>query len=186
MSTDYHTPFDVSDVIDIVSANSRFAELDAAIASTLTTTAIKAALVYDSKSTTTAGGGASATTWNARDLNAEVDPDSIVAVSSNKFTPIAGTYMIWVEAPASEVEQNRVRLYNVDETAVVAEGLNVFAASSGSTSVATLFTIFTADGNDEYRIDHYTNTAQASDGLGKAVGDGGAEIYTQVLLLKIS
>jgi hypothetical protein len=186
VSTNYHTALTDTDPLNVPTIEAPLADLDAAIGTQAAAVQIKAALVYDSKSTTTDGGSASATTWNQRDLNTEVDPDSIVSISSNQFTPIAGTYMIWAEAPANEVTYNRIRLYNVTDTSVVKEGLNAYANTSNpTTTIATLFYVFTANGTDAYRIDHYTTSAKATTGLGAAVSDGSAETYTQVALLRL-
>ena len=182
MSNVYHTPFGVNEVVSIEQINARLAALDEAIGD-VAAAEVLAAIVYDSKATTTDGGSSSAATWNARDLNTEVDPDNLVTIDSNKFTPIAGTYAIFAQAPAKGVSKNRIRLYNVTQTSVVAVGLNALRTSD--TAVAQLTYVFTADGADEYRIDHYTQSAVSNTGLGEAVDDGAAEVYTQVLLIKL-
>lgn len=184
MSTDRHNPFTVADAINISSVNARMSDLDAAIP---TAVDINIALSQERQATTVDGGGSSATTWNQRgNLTEVVDADSIVTLSTNTFTPVAGTYMIWVDAVANEVGDNRIRLYNVGAGAAVQEGLNCEAVASGSSSVASLFYIFTATGTQAYRIEHYTELAKATDGLGAAVGDGSNEVYCQIMLAKLS
>lgn len=188
MTTDYHTEFGVNDTVDISEVNTRLADLDEAIGDNAAAAVVlKAARVFDQKATTTDGGAASATTWEQRDLNQETDPDSIVSVASNEFTPISGDYVIIVHAPAYKVGLNRLRLYNVTQTSVTAYGVNasVSTASTGNQAVAVLKAILSANGTDAYRIDHYTTSAEATDGLGQAVGDGASEIYTDILLIKI-
>lgn len=146
------------------------------------------AILRDEKSTGTDGGGASATTWNARNLNTEVyDNQNIVTISANQFTPIAGEYLLEATAPGVEVVNHRLRLYNVTGAAVVDEGQNTRTPNTadGDTSMAHLRTIFTANGTDAYRIDHYTQTAQATNGLGSAVSDGSNEVYLEIILRKI-
>lgn len=149
---------------------------------------LKTAIIQDQKASGTAGGASSATTWNTRDLNTEVyDAGNLVTLSSNKFTPISGTYKIRVTATAFQAGVNRLRLYNVTGAATVDEGMNSQSTTSvAMQNIATLETIFTANGTDEYRIDHYTNSAQASDGLGRAVTTGGVERYCTVVLDKIA
>lgn len=147
------------------------------------------AILHDQKSTGTAGGGASAATWNARDLNTEVsDPDSIVSISSNQFTPIAGTYDIHVECACAAVNGSRLRIYNVTGAAVVGvPDLNGFASATSTQGLTiSLDQLFTANGTDAYRIDHYTVAAKATSGLGGAVNDGAAEVYTRVVLRKLA
>jgi hypothetical protein len=146
------------------------------------------AILRDEKATTTAGGSASATTWNNRNLNTETyDPDNIVSIASNQFTPIAGDYEINVAAVAFKTNQNRLRLYNATGAASVEEGISQSSNSAdNSTIAATLACKFTANGTDAYRIDHYTAAAQATTGLGAAVSDGSAEVYMEIILRKLS
>lgn len=146
------------------------------------------AILRDEKTTGTNGGSASATTWNNRNLNTETyDPDAIVAIASNQFTPIAGDYIIQVKAVAFNVNQHRLRLYNVTGATSVEEGLNTNANAADDTPThATLYAPFTANGTDAYRIDHYTNAAQATNGLGIQTGDGSPECYLEILLTKVA
>ncbi len=148
------------------------------------------AIFRDEKTTGTNGGTSVTTTWNARDLNTELyDPGSIVSISSNQFTPIAGDYEILVFAPfvggTAASATGRLRLYNVTGAASVEEGMGTF----GSTNVAATAVLnckFTANGSDAYRIDTYTSIGRATNGLGAQVGDGSAEVYTCVYLRKVA
>jgi hypothetical protein len=150
---------------------------------------ISFAILADEKAANTAGGSASATTWNARNLNTEiVDDDAIVSISSNQFTPISGTYRIVVAAPAYKTGMHRLRLYNVTGAASVKEGQNARSGSADdSMTNAYLEHVFTANGTDAYRIDHYTVVAAATNGLGVQLNVGGAsERYTMIYLEKLS
>lgn len=151
-------------------------------------TIVRIAVLRDEKSTGTDGGGATATTWNQRNLNTEVyDPTGIVSISSNQFTPIAGTYKLSAKAPAMACNRNRLRLFNVTAGTSVDEGMSCnSAAASGVSSIANITTVFTANGTDIYRIDHYTSSTQATTGLGIANGDGSNEVYLEILLEKIA
>lgn len=143
------------------------------------------AIFGDEKTTGTGGGTPSATTWNQRNLNTEYsDTDSIVTIASNQFTPVSGTYEIFVTAPGVSLGGHRLRLYNVTGTTVVQEGASSYSAGTSS-STATLSCIFTANGTDAYRIDHYT-VLGTSNGLGNAVSDGSPEIYTVAVLRKFA
>jgi len=146
------------------------------------------AILLDVKATTVDGGSCSATTWNARPVNTEhYDPDNIVTIASDQFTPIAGDYQIDVSALSYKGGKHRLRLYNVTGTAVVQEGEGAIANAPYSDASAALLTCkFTANGTDAYRIDHYTNAAQASNGLGLNIGDGSSEIYMTITLRKLA
>ena len=185
MSTNYHTAFGISEDVDIRSLNTRLAALDQAITDAIGSLVLSAALLEERQNTGVDGGSASAATWNQRGNLTEVsDSGLIVSVSTNTFTPDAGTYMIFVDAVANEVSKSRICLYNDTDDETVKEGLDGNSPSSGSSHVASLFYIFTADGSTAYRIDHYTETAKATTGLGAAVGDGSDEVYCQILLIK--
>lgn len=146
------------------------------------------AILRDEKASGTNGGSSAATTWNARDLNTEVsDSESIVSISSNQFTPIAGTYKIDVEAVVHNlVGAHRLRLYNVTDASVVSYGKNSRNNGTTQTSDGSLKTIFTANGTDAYRIDHYTASNIATNGLGSAMSLGVNEIYMEIVLELIS
>jgi len=145
------------------------------------------AILRDEKASGTAGGSSSATTWNNRDLNTEVyDNQNIVTIASNQFTPIAGEYKLYATATVGLSGGHRMRLYNVTGAASVREGLNNSATVSGSDrNTNTLNAIFTANGTDAYRIDHYTTSAQATTGLGIAITTGANEVYMEIVLEKI-
>lgn len=143
------------------------------------------AILTDEKATTTDGGATSAATWNARDLNTEVyDNKNIVTIASDQFTPIAGEYKISVKAISYRVDKNRLRLYNVTGASSVKEGLNSDnrSATNVTSGRAFLEHVFSANGTDAYRIDHYTETARVTNGLGEAVNDGSNEIYMVIEL----
>lgn len=144
------------------------------------------AVLRDEKSTGTQGGASSAATWNNRNLNTEfVDLHNIVTISSNQFTPIAGFYRINVIANAFQAGTHRLRLYNVTAAGSVGQGLNAQCAVADSVATpATLDLFFTANGTDAFRIDHYTTSAKATNGLGLAVSDGTNEVYMELCLTK--
>lgn len=149
------------------------------------------AILRDEKADGTAGGASAATTWNARDLNKEVsDADNIVTISSNKFVPISGTYKIIIRAQAhGAVGNHRLRLWNVTGGAVVTDGFG--PTHNGVASVglsAWLFLTFTANGTDAYRVDHWTSSAVATNGLGTAGTDSTnyAETFMEIYLEKVA
>lgn len=149
---------------------------------------VSIAMLSDTKATTVNGGSASAATWNARDLNTEdSDADNIVTIASDEFTPISGTYKIFAYAPAFDVDEHRLRLYNVTGVASVKEGSDSFAPGANNGANHALLTwVFTANGTDAYRIDHYTALAKATNGLGVDTADGSSEIYLRIVLEKLS
>lgn len=150
---------------------------------------LKRATLRDQKANNTDGGTATGGGRQRRDLNTELDPDSIVTISSNKFTPVAGTYLIKAHAPAQDVGRHRAYLYNETAAADVTgcAGTNAYTAGGGFAQTdSVIFGSFTANGTDEFSIQHYLQNNISSIGLGNKVADGNPEIYTVVDLLKIA
>lgn len=144
------------------------------------------AILAEEYSAGTAGGSTSASTWNARTLNTEVyDGDSIVTLSSGKFTPTSGDYRITVFATHHDTNHSMPRLYNVTGTSTVETGSSHRISTADNTPVEmSLVGRFTANGTDEYRIDTYSGAASATDGLGIAVNASEPERYVTVILEK--
>jgi hypothetical protein len=151
----------------------------------------KFAVIEEQQAQNTAGGTSAATTWTTRVLNTEVaDADSIVSIASNQFTPIAGSYRIFVNSPfvgnSASSSPGRLRLQNITAgtTAFTSANHQVLAASGVN---MTFSTQFTANGTDAYAIQYWLNTGRVTNGLGFAVNEASSvERYTQVLLEKIA
>jgi hypothetical protein len=144
---------------------------------------LKIAKYQDQKATTTAGGSSSAG-WQTRTINTEVfDADGIASLSSNAITPIAGTYLLIASAPAFASNRHRIALH--DGSSYIAYGNANYAVASTVQTSALLNHVFTANGSTAYTIQHYCQSAQATNGLGVNTSDGSTEIYTDVLLIRI-
>ena len=128
------------------------------------------AIITNELSAGTEGGTNVANSWTTRDLNTELaDPDGIVSISSNKFTLGAGSYLIkWVTA-FQNASYTITRLYDVTNSAVRQYGM----ASYGiyTTDRAPGFARVTPSGSTEYRIEYYSDQAQANSGLGPDAPD---------------
>lgn len=146
------------------------------------------ALLQHQQANNTAGGGTNTTTWTAVPLNTEVaDANGLVTLSSNRFTPIAGTYWLSANAPfvaSSAGSRYRLRLRNVTTGTTVVEGGYGFGAANAGL-VCALMTQFVANGTDEYELQYYTNSGRATNGLGLELNEGGVERYQSVYLEKI-
>jgi hypothetical protein len=144
---------------------------------------VSVAEIADQKSAGTYGGTSTAGSWQTRDINTEVsDADGIVTISSNRFTPVAGTYRIVARSKARNIGQNMLRLYNYTQSSVVKTGDSEYFLSASGT--AWLSAVFTADGTDEYEIQHKCSSTQAVYGFGYTSNQA-TETFTTVQLLKI-
>lgn len=140
--------------------------------------------VYDGKANATAGGGAAGNTTQTRNINATFGSDDWITIGSDDFTVPAGKYTFDCYVPAYQVNDHRAYMYDVTN-ALNYTGTNAWASSTyegGSSSHIYINTTLTAAAT--YEIQHYTNTAQAANGLGVAVTDGNAEIYTYCTVVK--
>ena len=177
-----HTP--ITGTPDIRTAmNTALGELDAALGGS----GVDAGVIGESVASGTNPANASTATWNVRRLQGlEVDGSSIVAVSSNKFVLAAGTYALWAKGVfqrSTSLTGNKLRLYNVTQTSVVQTGMN--RHTDDNATWASLMAVFTSNGTDEYRIDHYTQFRQTQ-GLGNKFTLGTNEEYLHIMLMRLS
>jgi len=125
-----------------------------------------------------------AATWTTLTLNTETsDPDSIVTISSNKFKPIAGTYLMWaIVQLGSGSLKVALRLQNVTSSTTITRSTNTLTPSNSAQFILPAF--FTSNGTDEFAIQAYSNnTAYLGFALNiAAVGD---EVYMQIILQKV-
>jgi hypothetical protein len=149
------------------------------------------AIIEEQQTSGTAGGTSTATTWTTRVLNTEVvDANSIVTISSNLFTPIAGTYRIVINSPfisaAAANTSARVRLWNNTSSAEVDRSNNYFLGGATNGGNVILETVFTANGTDAYAAQYFVTQGRATNGLGLAVSEASnVERFTRVTLYKI-
>lgn len=127
-------------------------------------------------------GSSNNATWNDHEIEGlEVDPYGIVVPDAlfprTDFVPEAGRYLLMCKGAAMHGtgSGHRLRLYNVTQASVVDEGLGAYARDSWS--YVSMKTIFTANGTDEYKVEHYTVLGEAS-GVGykfNGAGIGGVD-----------
>ena len=137
------------------------------------------ARVIDEKPNGTPGGAATGTfTWQIRDLNTvEFDPESIVTLSSNTFTPSIECGISW-SCPAYDVGDHKSRLIRTSDSAVIAGGSSERSDTTDpSVTASTGYARLTA--GVTYRLEHATQSNNGQ-GLGTDVGASTPEIYSQV------
>lgn len=145
---------------------------------------VSKAIIADQKASTTAGGSPTANTWTTRTLNTEVsDPDGIVSVAANQFTPIAGIYNVKIYSPmvgSGNPTGARIRLRNVTTGAVLKTSPN-FSGNANGGIPATLEHTIIANGTDAFDTQYYITSALLTNGLGVPVSEAGVvEQYTTI------
>lgn len=146
--------------------------------------------VYENQQTSgTSGPSYTAGAWRTVTLNTEVvDADGIGSLSSNRVTLGAGTYKaVWSVAfvRGSTNSAVRTRLYNVTDTAAIAQSVNGTGLGSGvggDENAKTGVAYFTLAGSKALEVQLYC-TANSS--TAAAVSTGQAEVYAQLLIEKV-
>lgn len=149
----------------------------------------KRALLTHDEANNVAGGASTGGAWTDRTLNTESDPDSIVSLSGNQFTPVSGKYrLVHCEShhlTAASNEVGRLRLRNVTAGTTVMQGVNARMLANQGAQIFLPQVEFTANGSDAYSIQYYVTTGRATNGLGIALNSGDTERYAAVILEKI-
>lgn len=178
METNNHTPITGTPQIK-TAINTVLGELDASISALgLFTDAL-----IGHTATGSSAGDTTATTWVTRPLTGlETDPDNIVSISSNQFTPSSGTYVLVGWFSTYDSARTRLRLYNVTGTSVVQYGISHAVLSDQP--ALPLFAVFSANGTDAYRFEQYAS-ANKTGGMGLGPVDWTDQNYAQVMMIKI-
>jgi hypothetical protein len=146
------------------------------------------AIIGDQKSADSDAGTFTSGAWRIRDLNAEIaDPDGIVSISSNQFTLAAGSYLVKASAPAIGVNNHKIKIYNVTDSADVEIGTTEYAHASDYTGERSFVAArFTISGSKAFEIRHRCETTKSTYGLGRGYGMSVVELFTLVEIYKES
>jgi hypothetical protein len=146
--------------------------------------------VNETQTQNTAGGASLAATWITRILNTNVVTTitgATLVPISNLITLPAGQYYISASAPAYAINGHRLRVFNVSDGVVVPNLVGPGEYASSDQSRALVNGRFTFSSTKSIRIDHYTQSARATNGLGVQVNATGfSEIYTVVEIWKLT
>tara|TARA_B100001250_G_scaffold307989_1_gene269866 strand:- start:890 stop:2314 length:1425 start_codon:yes stop_codon:yes gene_type:complete len=149
------------------------------------------AIICDKKGSNDDGGSATAgnySVYDVRNLNHEMaDPDSIVSISSNQFTLVAGTYWVEWRVPAYGVDMFTAELINVTD----GTGNRGSAPGKCNTDSVTYLhgsSYFTIAASKTFEIRQHNQTARSGNGLGVRAGYSNSSLnetfYTFVYIYK--
>jgi hypothetical protein len=150
----------------------------------------KIAIFNDTRSNGTHGGGFNSGSWHARDINTALsDPSDIAVIESDTqtFSLNTGTFKIAAYAPAYGVDAHQLRLRQTTGTpATIAYGQVAYASAAGDTGSTAVLQVSEVSGAQSYQIQHQCQTTRGTFGRGVACSFGGVEVYTIVVIEKIS
>lgn len=144
------------------------------------------ALIKDIKSVGTNGGSSVANTWTTRDLNTLEGNQNFVTLASNQFTlNETGSYQIRVEAPASNVQNHQIRLYDTVSSSVIATGTSAYSQNK-TVTYSTIDTVIVKGATQMVlEVQHITEKTNSRDGFGIASAFNTSELYTVVSILRV-
>lgn len=149
------------------------------------------ALLRDEKASGTDGGSNTSGVWQTRDLNTEVyDPNSVVsALAANRFTLVAGQYVITTRVPAFRTRHTQSRLVEdpAGAATVVDRSMSIECSNNDAmTGVMFMETYVTIASATVYEVQMRGSDNQGGTaGMGKAASTGEGEVYTMVKINRI-
>lgn len=142
------------------------------------------AIIEEQQTSGTEGGTFTAGSDVTRTLNTLVyNRDTLVSLSSNRFTLPAGDWEIEWSAPAYAVERHQSLLHNQTDASDVKRGTTEQGATAGVTTRSHGRARVSIAGSKAFEIRHRSSVSNSGDGLGSAASLG-TEIYTQVIVRK--
>ncbi len=145
------------------------------------------AILREEQTSGTAGQSGTPTSgsWHTRVINTEVDPSSIVSISSNEFTLVAGNYLVQWRAAAGALNMGKTRIYDVTNATDLA-GAYGTSDNDGTHSMhwwGSGYARLTAASSTAYRIEHRLSGNEAGDHFGLPT-QLGTEVYLECLIFK--
>ncbi len=145
--------------------------------------------IYDSKTQGTNGGSyTSPGNYITRTLNTieTSHGDTNVSLSSNQMTFLEGNYIIKVSAPATGINEFRIRLFNVTDNLVTKLGTGEYSSALSTQARSWLIHYINISSTKIYTVQFIASgLGTSSISLGRASGFS-TEIYTTVEIIRLS
>ena len=145
------------------------------------------AILREEQTSGTAGQSGTPTSgsWHTRVINTEVDPSSIVSISSNEFTLAAGNYLVQWRCVGGGLNYGKTRIYDVTNTTDLAGayGTSEYDGTHSMHFWASGNARLTPASSTAYRIEHKLSGNEVSDHFGTATSLG-TEVYLECLIFK--
>lgn len=142
--------------------------------------------LQDQKANGVFGGTFTQDVWQTRDLNVKLaDQPDVCTLSSNQFTLLAGTYIIYATAPAFQVERHKAKLRNISDSSDEIIGTSEYNYATTVSNISIVSGVFTITATKTFEIQHRCFTTRVDEGFGNRCDFGVIEVYTDVQLWKI-
>lgn len=159
----------------------------AKLASGVAQTPVSVAVLSHVTAYDTGGGDLTSGAYRTRPLNTEVDPDSIVTLSSNQFTLAAGTYTIDWTCDAYKVNHHWSQIYDITNSATLILGSASYAGSTENIGdVSYGHHIFTITSTTTYELQQQCTTTKTTNGMGNRTdvsGNNSVHAYLKITKL---
>ncbi len=135
--------------------------------------------IQDQKAQNTVGGSFTSGAWRTRVLNTTVsDTASISSLASNQVTLPAGTYRVFAQAPAYQVNGHQTRLQNITASTTLVTGTSQQSGGAqNNTTTSIVAGIFTLGVSSALEVQHQCATTNGTNGFGVAANFT-TEVYT--------
>lgn len=136
--------------------------------------------VRETKSTGVNAGTFTANVWTIRKFNEFIGAQVFATIDNNQITLNPGNYIIIVKATSVNVGNTKVRIKNITD-GTYAYGPNVFSTGDVITT-SDIHHFYSVYVTTTIQIEQICQTTVADIGLGKAIGFGLDEVYSQVFI----
>jgi hypothetical protein len=146
------------------------------------------AIFNETQASGTNGGTFTSGSYVKRTLNTTVVNNITgCSIASSVITLPAGTYSVFVGAPAFSVDDNKCRLRNTTAATDIALGNASYSGSADSVNViSTIQTYFTLASSTNIEVQHRSANTKASNGFGVGASFGDNNIYTQITIIRVA
>jgi hypothetical protein len=137
--------------------------------------------------TTTPGGAAAAATWNNRGTLSELsDTQNLVTISGGIDIVFGvGTYLIRAAAVAYSVGKHQIRLRDATNNTTYLLGAPMIAPAGVQSESLAQGVVVIATAGTKLRVQHYTELAHSTNGLGLSSGSGETQPLCTIEILKL-
>lgn len=143
------------------------------------------ATIKDIKTPGSNGGSIVSNTWTIRELNNISTGQNFASLSNNQITLEEGTYHLMIKAPAFNVRNHQIRLWDVENEKTIFIGSSAYTDAHVIT-MSEINDILIIKDSITFEIHHKVKKTNLNTGLGIATGFNEEETFTFAQIIKLS